>query len=255
MNKEIRTVDKEKGIVQITTISERWYAKEVKNEKTGLPEIKFVPSVTWIAESYPKGIGFYKYLANKGWDEAEAIKEAAADKGSRVHSAISDLLDSKAVNMESVYLDSEGKEQKQLSLEEYECLMSFVSWYKKVQPKVIKKEFVVFSDFYDYAGTVDLLCEIDGKQYIVDFKTSQYIWPSHRLQVSAYKLALDPEGDRVGYKLGILQLGYKKNKDGFKFTEIDDCWELFQAAQKIWKADNGNKSPQQKDYPLSLSLK
>jgi hypothetical protein len=72
-----------RGIVQITTYDERWYAHEVKDPITGIPFIKFVPSVTWIAESYPKGIGFYRWLADKGWDEAEAIKEAAGDKAQR----------------------------------------------------------------------------------------------------------------------------------------------------------------------------
>jgi hypothetical protein len=63
MKKLIRDVDEKKGIVQITTYDERWYAHEVKDPITGIPFIKFVPSVTWVAESYPKGIGFYRWLA------------------------------------------------------------------------------------------------------------------------------------------------------------------------------------------------
>jgi hypothetical protein len=72
MKKLIRNVDEKRGIVQITTYDERWYAHEVKDPITGIPTVIFVPSVTWVAESYPKGIGFYKWLADKGWDEAEA---------------------------------------------------------------------------------------------------------------------------------------------------------------------------------------
>ena len=63
MKKLIRDVDQKKGIVQITTYDEPWYAHEVKDPITGIPFIKFVPSVTWVAESYPKGIGFYRWLA------------------------------------------------------------------------------------------------------------------------------------------------------------------------------------------------
>jgi len=44
MKKEIREV--KKGIVQITCYDERWYAKETKDKKTGLPKYEFVPSVT-----------------------------------------------------------------------------------------------------------------------------------------------------------------------------------------------------------------
>ena len=62
---------KTKGIVQITTVDERWYLKKDK----------FVPSSTWIANYYPKGIGFNKWLASKGWDRAEALKQEAGEKG------------------------------------------------------------------------------------------------------------------------------------------------------------------------------
>jgi hypothetical protein len=85
----------------------------------------------------------------------------------------------------------------------------------------------------------------------VDFKTSANIWPSHIIQVSAYKHALNVSVDR----LGILQLGYKKNRQGWKFTEIDDDFNLFNAAYTIWKSEMANVQPNQKDYPLSLSIK
>jgi hypothetical protein len=92
MKKDIINKDKERGIVQITTFDERWYARPTEDPITKLPRFEFVPSVTWIADHYPKGVGFYKWLANKGWDEAEAIKSAAGDKGSKVHLAIADLI-------------------------------------------------------------------------------------------------------------------------------------------------------------------
>ena len=103
MKKIIKIVDKEKNIIQITVCDERWYVKDSVNPVTRLPEYKFVPSVTWIAGHYPKGIGFYKWLANTGWNESEAIKNAAGDKGSKVHSAIVDLIDGKEVKMDSQY--------------------------------------------------------------------------------------------------------------------------------------------------------
>lgn len=90
MKIEIRKVDQEKGITQITSLDERWY------EKDG----KYFPSLTWICSFWPKGVQFYKWLAEKGWDEAEALKKAAGDKGSKVHHAIEDLLNGKTVKME-----------------------------------------------------------------------------------------------------------------------------------------------------------
>src|SRR4051794_35372068 len=85
MKKIIRETDEKNGIVQVTIADERWYIKEVEDPNTKLPKFLYVPSVTWIAGHYPKGTEFYKWLANKGWDESQAIKVAAGDKGSKVH--------------------------------------------------------------------------------------------------------------------------------------------------------------------------
>lgn len=248
MKKEIR--ETKNGIVQITTFDERWYAKSVKNPDTGLPEYKFVPSVTWIADYFPKGIGFYKWLGNKGWDEAEALKIAAGEKGSKVHQAISELIEGKEVKMDAKYLNKTTEKEEELSVEEYEAILSFAKWFKVIKPKVKFKEMVVFNDRENYAGTVDLICEIDKELWIVDFKTSPSIWPSFELQLSAYKHALGEDDGR----LAILQVGYRKNKNGYKFTEIEDKYPLFLATKQIWANECEGISPSQKDYPLSISL-
>jgi ATP-dependent exoDNAse (exonuclease V) beta subunit len=108
---------------------------------------------------------------------------------------------------------------------------------------------VVWGD--GYAGTVDFLCEIEGQVYLVDFKTSQYIWPSHELQISAYAKAM-PEQKSI--KLAILQLGYRLNKSKFKFTEIDNKFQEFLAAKTIWANETKGVEPKQKDYPMEIAL-
>jgi hypothetical protein len=241
MKKIIKQVTND--IVQITICDERWY---VKNDK-------FVPSVTWIAGHYPKGIHFYKWLAQKGWDEAEAIKQAAGDKGSKVHNAIVNLLAGEEVKMEDKYINNTTEKEEELSLEEYEALFSFVDWFKETKPLVLANEIVAFNGKLNYAGTVDLVCKIGNDFWIIDFKTGQNIWPEYELQISAYKHALKIKGvSKV--KLGVLQLGYKRNKKSFKFTEVEDKFDLFLSAKKIWANENEGVEPKKKDYPLSLIL-
>lgn len=249
MKKEIRVVDEKKGIVQVTTTDERWYIREAIDENTGLPIYEYVPSVTWIAGFYPKGIAFYKWLADKGWDEAEAIKTAAGDKGSKVHLAVADLIDGKVIKIDDKYLNKTTEKDEELTLAEYECIMSFAEWFRKVKPEILGKEFVVFNDEYKYAGTVDLYCKIDGKEYVVDLKTSQNIWPEHELQISAYRHAFTRLVDTA-----VLQLGYARNKDRFKFTEIKDCFDVFLAARQIWAKETEGVEPKQRDYPLQIKL-
>ena len=253
-------IEKNNGIVQLTLVDERWYIDT--NSKTP----KFVPSVTWIAGYYPKGIAFYKWLAEKGWDEAEAVKVAAGEKGSKVHTAIVDLVDGKTVSMDSKYVNPTTNKEEELTVEEYECVLAFSGWFKKVQPKVLAREVTVFDDKYNYAGTIDFVCEIAGEIWILDFKTGQNVWPEYELQVSAYKNTFkgvksieihkgkEVEVMKSVTRLGILQVGYKRNKDGYKFNEVEDKFDLFLAAQKIWKNECEGKEPLQKEYPESVSL-
>jgi hypothetical protein len=244
-------VDKEKGILRVTTTDERWYVRERKNAETGLPENEFVPSVTWICDHYPKGVAFYKWLASHGWDEAESIKNAAGDKGSRVHYAIRDLIEGKTINIDAKYKTSDDEKEQELTLEEYDCLMAFAAWYSEAKPELLACEFAIWGD--GYAGTVDLLCKINGELYLVDFKTSQHIWPSHELQVSAYKHAYEAAGGEP-VKLAILQVGYRLNKRRYKFTEVDDNYAEFLAAKTIWAKEQKGVEPKQRDYPLRIKL-
>src|ERR1035441_3155394 len=222
MKHSIREVDHDRGIIQITTADERWYSRLIC-ERTVM---EYVPSVTWIGDYYPKGVGFYKWLASKSWDEAEAIKATAGDKGSKVHQAISLLISGGTVNMNDAFENPRSLDLEPLTPGEYECLMSFVDWFVEVKPEVLANEYTVWNERYNYAGTVDLKCRIDGKIWLIDFKTSADIWPTFELQVSAYKHA-HPEPERNGMKLGILQVGYRRNKTKkWKFTLVADQFPL-----------------------------
>ena len=243
------------GIVQVTVADERWYLKSQVDEKTKLPAYKGVPSVTWIAGFYPKGIQFYKWLAEKGWDESQAIKSAAGDKGSKVHYACEDIVAGKAVKMEDKYVNPSTGEEEELTLEEYEAVLSFADWLKDMAEKfkdfeVVSSEEVVWNDEYGYAGTVDLAYRADGKLWIVDLKTGQYIWPEHKLQVSAYKHAYPADVS----SLAILQLGYHRNQRLWKLTEVDDEFDLFLTARKIWEKEVGDQKPSVKDYPVEIQI-
>jgi len=244
MKIQIRNIIGDK--IQITTTDERWYSKD---------NVTFIPSVTWICSHYPKGKEYFKWLASKGWDEAEEIKTLAGSRGSKVHRAIEDLVAGKKITMDAKYLNPDTAKEEELTVSEYECLMSFVDWANEMKPKFLLSEFTVFSDEHGYAGTGDIMALIKDEIVLIDIKTSQYIWPSHELQVSALKkAALEEKKVEKIDKLAILQLGYKLNKKHYKYTEVEDKFPLFLAAKAIWEEESSRQKPSQKDYPTSLAL-
>jgi hypothetical protein len=258
VKKEIKTVDEKLGIIRITTLDERWYSRQGKNEGTGLPEVKFYPSATWIAGHYPKGIAFYKWLAQNGWNESQAIKETAGRRGTLVHKGSEILEANGELPIGTIFLGENGEEER-LGADELDGLLSFKRWHDETKPRLLANEMTVFGD--DYAGTLDRIYEIAGRVWIVDLKTSQEIWEEHKLQISSYSNA-EIDLNKIGVSkeqwdargLAVLQLGYRKNKAGFKFTEIEDKYNLFRMARAIWENENPEAKPKQKDYPLTIKL-
>lgn len=265
MKKVIRTVDQARGIVQVTIADERFYALPVMDDSTGLPAgYRYVPAVTWIASFYPKGTAYHRWLASQhGWNEAEAVKAAAGNKGSKVHQGCGRLLQGATLAMDEPILSPASGQPEPLSLEEYEACLSFVGWAQEAKPDPLALESVVVSEVHGYAGTLDLLCRIGTDVWLLDLKTSQDVWPEHELQVSAYKHALPSIEARLGLvdrlglnsvRLGILQVGYLRNQRGWKLTEVEDRFDLFLAAKAIWAYETAGQAPARKDYPMALSL-
>lgn len=268
MDKQIIEVNKEAGVYRITTLDERWYSKSTINQETGLPEIKFYPSATWIAGYYPKGMGFYKWLADKGWDEAEAIKSAAGDKGSKIHYACEDIDKGVKISIvETRYKNPSTGQEEALSPEEVEAIDSFTRWLDETQPILCANETVVFGD--SYAGTIDRIYAIPNPSFpavrqvwVLDIKSSKSIWEEYKIQLSLYSHASInyksmgiTDEEWVNRKLAILQVGYQLNKNRYKFTEIEDRADLAEIAKKLWANENPNAKPKQRDYPLFIEAK
>jgi len=260
MRKEIKTflaIDGQK-ICRITTIDERWYEKETLNPITGLPESRFYPSSTWICHYYYTSPFLIKWIAEKGYDEAEAIKKEAGAKGDRTHKATEEIDKGKEIAIDAKFLNKETQEMEELTAEEYANLIAYRNWLDEIKPQPLANEMTVFAELY--AGTLDRIYRIKGQIWLVDIKTSRIIGESYKLQISSYshcdidykKLGIT-DGEWKNRKLAILQLGASLNKNGWRWTEIEDKYDVFiNVAYGAWKNENPDIKPFQRDYPLII---
>ena len=85
-----------------------------------------------------------------------------------------------------------GSEQSQL----------FQNWAEENDVIFLASEKVVYSKRLWCAGTLDFLCEIRGKLYVGDVKTSNWISPKHFLQCGAYASFYEEMGTTVDYAEG-----------------------------------------------------
>ncbi len=211
------------------TMAGHWYEVWEGEERLGV-----FPSATTILNAYPQSIQLTKWIADNGWNEAQKLKSQAGDHGTKVHDAIERLIKGDVL------------EVRKYALVEWLKIYTFTQWWAEHQPEVVAQELPLFSKKYGYAGRTDLVCYIDNRLYIVDFKTSSTIYPHYFLQFAAYAKAFEEMfGEQIDETAGLL-LG-ASNKKGYRLALSKRGWkkdfDVFKAVQKTWAFDHGYDEP------------
>jgi len=273
MKKEIREIITKNGekICRVTTPDERFYGKQIENAATGLPEIRWYPSATWIKSYWYVSPYLIKWIAEKGLTESEIIKKEAGLKGDKIHQATESIDRGEEIKINDKILNKETGELEELTVEEYEAIIAYRDWVDAEKPELLANEMTIFSPAgaaEQYAGTLDRIIAKGFVKpgvrqiYIVDIKTGQSVYKDMIIQLSAYSRAdIDyrelkiTEEEWKNRKLLILQVGYRKNSHKYKATEVDERYDLFQIAYQTWKEENPEANPSQKDLPLAIKSK
>lgn len=165
-----------------------------------------VPRVTEILSSmlhedflmiWANNIGLYKHQKYKD------VLQQAADKGSYVHNAIEDhIQNDNELDLETVMPG--------YRTEVSYAYGSFKLWWKiinKNKVKILMQEEKLVCPWF--GGTLDLLIEINGLIYLLDFKTSNHDSYKYFLQLSAYRYILKYYYGIEIYGCGIIKLEKK----------------------------------------------
>lgn len=176
-------------------------------------------SVTTILDvRHKKNLWYWKMAI--GQEESSRIAEEAAQIGTKAHRRLEQLLN--------------GQKFKNTPVDIKRHIDSYHRWADIYQPTDIKTETFVYSDKYGYAGTADLICKINGEDWLIDFKTSKNTHPKmgYGIQVKAYAYAYE-EMTGVKCRMGVLQLGMPTKK-GWMFRESQEPMNLFIAHKIIF---------------------
>lgn len=68
------------------------------------------------------------------------------------------------------------------------AVQSFRDWQRQSNVRILDTETPLVSEIYQYGGTLDFVCEIDGRLCLGDFKTSNAVYPEMLLQLAAYQI-------------------------------------------------------------------
>lgn len=134
----------------------------------------------------------YYVVQEKELEEARTAhirkKDSAATKGTTVHEQVETYVNSCIHSHDgNAFIADVEEGQHQLS--------KFIDWAVENKVRFLESEKRVYSREHWFAGTVDLVLEIDGKVWIGDIKTSNAIYDTHFFQTAGYQIALEEMDD------------------------------------------------------------
>lgn len=157
--------------------------------------------------------------------------EKAADIGSQTHALIE-------WNLRASLMQEAGPSPHVTDKATW-AFMAWEDWKKSVNLKPIWIEQTVWSDTYGYAGTMDLLAEVNGKLTVVDWKTGKAIYPESYLQNAAYRHALREMGHGDSVQGIIVRLPKNTEDPEFEAKTVPESeaalFEIFLHTFKLWK--------------------
>lgn len=163
-------------------------------------------------------------------------KEEAGQKGTDVHFEVEKLVTG-VIGAFGGIMDPDTKS-------EIPQVQHFIDWAVKNKVRFLESEKQVYSKTYFFAGTLDFICEIDGKVYVGDLKTSKGIYGrSFFAQCGAYRLCLEEQGyDRAFEGSIIVRIGkdgrFDEEKDVVCSLHYEEDKRYFLAALEVYRQEN-----------------
>ena len=181
---------------------------------------EYYPSVTYVLSCYPKGKYFEDWLKKVGYS-ADYIVKKASEEGTQVHEMIEAYL-----NGEELKFLEHGIPMYASNV--WQMFLRFVDWWEEYKPTLIEAEVHLFSDELKIAGTCDLVCEINGELWVVDFKTSNHLQTTYDLQTAIYSKCFEECFGKKVDRTGVLWLKSSKRKAA-KGKMQGKGWEMYES--------------------------
>lgn len=168
------------------TLCDRAYAETLPTGRTYFTPDGNFPSITTILGKTANNIWLQKWEERVGKEEADRVRQEAADRGTLVHEYLE-----RYWNRENSVLFDLKQESSDVIL----MTQSLIDYTLNKFDKVYAQELTVWSKELGIAGRFDALVKYEGTPAVIDFKTSKkkkYKCPSdYYLQSSFYAIALN----------------------------------------------------------------
>jgi hypothetical protein len=193
--KKLRVVD---GAMEIRLKGNNWVRTYPSTttiigqlEKPALVQWAANETCEWIRQNCEEAVQGLYYVTASNLNDARfnfrTVSKDALQIGSSAHNAV------------ELYLNT-GVEPKDPADEVFSAFIAFLEWAGEHELGIIETEQRLVGDRWQ--GTCDLVCTLDGKKFVVDFKTSKQPkpkmgYPEWTYQLACYRSVI-PECDGMG---------------------------------------------------------
>ena len=166
-----------------------------------------VPGVTTILNilNKPALLNWSNRLGLEGIKISSYV-DALAEIGTLAHLMVENYLKAKVIDYSQDYSKNQIKKATN-------AFVKFLAWEKENDFKLVESEISLVSEAFQYGGTIDIYCILNGKKTLIDLKTSRAIYSEHKTQISAYKQLLE-ENEHSVEDVKILRIG-REDSEGF----------------------------------------
>lgn len=121
---------------------------------------------------------------------------------------------------------------------------SYLTWESMSKLEVLDQEMELVSEKYQFGGSPDAIGTINGQLCLVDWKTSNGIYPDYLIQLAAYKQLWEENHPDELLTGGFHLCRFAKSHGDFAhhhFPNLDEAWEQFKLFRQAYDIDKALK--------------
>lgn len=251
--------------LRVDAYNGRFYTEKLSDsESIENPEKPFlerdckISMTTLTDKTIPKDIYFTIAASNHpgGWKGTREDWDGKARDGTMVHDLNARLINGETLKIRgATWWDAENEEEIPIEKRHYKRLVGFRNFWNDYNPKPIAIELQLLHPDLPFAGTLDLLLEINGELWLIDEKTGAY-YREHEIQTTGYGMLCRAHGIKPDHYAGLyLPEGYKTPRGSYKLTEFQYQPNTLMHYYKAFLLHQGKPIPQiPEPLPTDFSL-
>lgn len=203
-----------------------------------------VPGTTTVIGRFKDSGALMHWAFMQGKSGAERLYDAAekaADIGTLAHSMVEHSIngDDPEKAFEGATVPEEDKAKARNAFAEY------LEWAAQTDVKITAQEMHLVSEEYKFGGTPDAIGMIGNSLCLLDWKTSNAVYPDHAIQLAAYRQLWNENYPDQPLTGASYLLRFSKNYPDFearKFGDLSEAWEIFKHYRAAYDLDKQLKA-------------